>query len=82
MLGLARGRGQLAVLLYAQDLPGGLAHKGRAAVDPDYPVVLGQLGDAEGLLVGQRQRVHYLLLSSARDGAGEGSAPSPSALVL
>src|SRR5256714_125540 len=80
VLGLARGRSQIAVLLYAQDLPGGLAHKGRAAVDPDYPVGLGQLGDAEGLLVGQRQRLHCLLLSLDRTfwrnlQVGEGGSP-------
>jgi hypothetical protein len=34
----------------SQDLPGGLAHQLRVAVDPDHSVVLGQLGDAQALL--------------------------------
>src|SRR5437660_3464999 len=58
-----RGRDQVAVLLDAQDLPAGLAYKGCAAVDPDHPVILGQLGDANALLVGQRQCLHSVLLS-------------------
>src|SRR5438067_1301816 len=53
-----RGRDQVAVLLDAQDLSGGLAYEGCAAVDPDHPVVVGKLGDAEPLLVGQRQCLH------------------------
>src|SRR5439155_23165172 len=65
VLGLGRGRSQVAVLSHAQDLPSGLAHKGCIAVDPDYPVVLGQFGDTEALLVGQRQCLHSVLLSCA-----------------
>ena len=61
-----RGRGQAAVLLDANDLPSRLAYQRCPALDPNYPVVLGQLGDAEGLLVGQRQRLHCLLLSLDR----------------
>src|SRR2546427_9733844 len=33
VLGRGRSRSQVAVLLYAHDLPGGLAHKGCALVD-------------------------------------------------
>jgi hypothetical protein len=54
-LGLAhdRGRGQAVVLLDASDMPGGLAHQRCPALDPDYPIVLGQLGHAGALLLAE-----------------------------
>src|SRR6266566_6229892 len=56
----AGGRGQAAVLLDANDLPGGLARQGCPAVDPDYPVVLGQLGHAGALLLAELYCFHLL----------------------
>src|SRR5213080_4581334 len=58
----ARGRGQAAVLLDANDLPGRLAHQGCAVVDPDYAVVLGQLGHAGALLLAELYGFHVLSL--------------------
>jgi len=40
--------------------PGRLAHQGCAVVDPDYPVVLGQLGYAGALLLAELYGCHVL----------------------
>src|ERR1700682_2895533 len=54
------GPGQAAVRLDAQDLAGGLAYQRCAAVDPDHQVVLGQLGDAEALLLAEPYGLHVV----------------------
>src|SRR2546426_4645922 len=54
------GRGQAAVLLDANDLPSRLAYKRCPALDPNYPVVLGQLGHAGALLLAELYGFHLL----------------------
>src|SRR5437868_15143345 len=55
-----RGRGQAAVLLDANDLPSRLAYQRCPALDPNYPVVLGQLGHSGALLLAELYGFHLL----------------------